>query len=61
MWLVVELTDRQELYDFRLTSGVVRDDDGVMLFLGIIDGDRDVGREWESRGGGGAFVTWAML
>lgn len=28
-----------ELYDFRFGSGVVREDDGVILFLGIMDGE----------------------
>lgn len=42
--LVLEATDRPELYDLRLlTSGVVRNDDGVEVFRGIIDGDREAG------------------
>lgn len=39
--LVLELIESPELYDFRLISGVVRDDDGVDTFRGSIEGDRD--------------------
>lgn len=42
--LVLELTDKPELYDLRFMSGVVRDEEGVDVFLGSIDGDRDDGR-----------------
>lgn len=36
--------ERPELYDLRLISGVVREDDGVEVFLGSIDGERDAAR-----------------
>lgn len=37
------LDDREmpELNDLRLGSGVVREEEGVTLFLGIMDGDCD--------------------
>jgi hypothetical protein len=42
--LVLEDTDNPELYDFRLCSGVVRDEDGVTLLRGIKDGEVTVAR-----------------
>jgi len=42
--LLVEPTERPELYDFRLGSGVVREEDGVEIFRGSIDGDREEAR-----------------
>lgn len=56
--LTVEPTERPELYDFLLISGVVLDEDGVAdAFLGIIDGDLEAARvSIETGGGGGAFA-----
>lgn len=53
--LVVEPTDSPELYDFLLISGVVLDDEGVEVFRGIMDGERELGRA--SMDGGGALAT----
>jgi hypothetical protein len=55
--LTVEPTERPELYDFLLISGVVLDEDGVAdAFLGIIDGDLEAARvSIETGGGGGTF------
>ncbi len=39
--LVEEPTDSPELYDFRLGSGVVLEEEGVEALRGNIDGDRD--------------------
>lgn len=57
--LTVDPTERPELYDFLLISGVVLDEDGVAdAFLGIIDGDLEAARvSIETGGGGGAFET----
>lgn len=41
LWLALDPTERPELYDFRLISGVVREDDGVETFLGNIEGDSE--------------------
>lgn len=56
--LTVDPTERPELYDFLLISGVVLDEDGVAdAFLGIIDGDLEAARvSIETGGGGGAFA-----
>jgi hypothetical protein len=55
--LVLEPTERPELYDFRLMSGVVRADDGVPdAFLGIIEGDLDSARASIETGGGGGTL-----
>lgn len=61
--LMVEPTERPELYDFLLISGVVRDDDGVAeAFLGIIDGDLEAARvSIETGGFAGTFETWLEL
>ena len=53
MKLLTELTDKPELYDFRFGSGVVREDDGVDVFLGRTDGDLDEARTSVVGGGGG--------
>jgi hypothetical protein len=42
--LVVEPTESPELYDFRFGSGVVRDEDGVEILRGSIEGDREEAR-----------------
>lgn len=42
--LAVEVEERPELYDFRFGSGVVRNDEGVLVFLGINDGDFEEAR-----------------
>ena len=34
----MEVVDNPELYDFLCGSGVVPDEDGVILFLGIMEG-----------------------
>lgn len=41
--LVVEPTDNPELYDFLFGSGVVLWEDGVDVFRGIMDGERELG------------------
>jgi hypothetical protein len=59
--LVVEPTERPELYDFLFGSGVVLDEDGVEVVLrGSIDGDRDEART--SFGGSGVVEvnTWVV-
>jgi hypothetical protein len=53
--LAVEPTESPELYDFLLGSGVVLEDEGVDVFLGIIEGERELGRA-ASRVGGGALT-----
>lgn len=60
---MVEPTERPELYDFLLISGVVRDDDGVAeAFLGIIDGDLEAARVSDDTGGpDAALETWFKL
>jgi len=58
----VEPIDSPELYDFLFGSGVVRDDDGVEVFRGNIDGERDEERTSAAGGGGGGgFMTWEVL
>lgn len=52
--LMFEPIERPELYDFRLGSGVVREDEGVGIFLGSIDGEREEVR-LEISGCGGVF------
>lgn len=53
-----ELTESPELYDFRLISGVVLDDEGVPeAFLGIIEGDLDSARVSIDTGGGGGTLV----
>ena len=42
--LLVDPTDSPELYDFRARSGVVRDEEGVEILRGSIEGERDEGR-----------------
>jgi hypothetical protein len=60
LWLVVEPTERPELYDFLVvTSGVVREEQGVEAFRGIMDGERESGRR--SMGGGGAVAIEVKL
>lgn len=64
--LLVEVMDRPELYDFLLNSGVVRDEEGVDVFRGSIEGERDearrsdVGRGWVDTGGGMRGVLGMM-
>lgn len=41
---VADADDRPELYDLRFWSGVVRKEDGVLVFIGIADGDLDAAR-----------------
>lgn len=38
---MVDATESPELYDFRLGSGVVRDEEGVEVFRGSIEGERE--------------------
>lgn len=61
--LMDEVTERPELYDFRLISGVVLDEDGVPeAFLGIMEGDLDSARvSMDTGGGGGTFEDWLKL
>jgi hypothetical protein len=47
--------ERPELYDLRLMSGVVLDEDGVDVFLGSIEGDREDARL--SAGAGAGFAA----
>ena len=49
---MVDELEIPELYDLRLGSGVVREDDGVTLFLGIIEGEETCGSS-EEKGGSG--------
>jgi hypothetical protein len=42
--LAFEPMERPELYDLRLISGVVREDDGVGVFRGSMEGERDLAR-----------------
>lgn len=57
--LVLEFTDRPELYDFREISGVVRAEEGVADALrGIMDGDLESALvSLVNGGGGGAFAS----
>lgn len=51
--LAFEPTERPELYDFLLMSGVVRAEEGVAdAFLGIMDGDLESGRTSPDMGKG---------
>lgn len=50
--LALEVTDNPELYDFLFGSGVVRDEDGVDVLRGSIEGDFDVARMAELRSTG---------
>lgn len=60
--LAEEFTDSPELYDFRLMSGVVREDEGVPeVFLGIMDGDFDSARVSIETGGGGTLEVTAVF
>ena len=45
--------ERPLLYDLRLISGVVREDEGVEVFRGSIDGDRDDARPTSTLSGWG--------
>ena len=59
--LAFDPTERPELYDFLLISGVVRADEGVAdAFLGIIDGDLESDRTSPVIGNG-TFVRWFKL
>lgn len=49
---MVDAVEIPELYDFRMGSGVLADDDGVMLLQGSREGDAGVVL-CESMGGGG--------
>jgi hypothetical protein len=49
--LALEVTERPELYDFRFRSGVVREEEGVDIFRGSMEGERDE-RPSPSNGGG---------
>jgi len=42
--LLAELTERPELYDFLFGSGVARDEEGVEILRGNMDGDREDAR-----------------
>lgn len=42
--LLTELMERPELYDFRFGSGVVRDEEGVEVLRGSMDGERELAR-----------------
>lgn len=50
--LPLEVADSPELYDFRFGSGVVRDEEGVEIFRGSMDGERELGRKSADNGGG---------
>ena len=58
--LLVEPTERPELYDFLFGSGVVREDEGVEILRGSIDGERDEARNSVAKGNGFApdGVCW---
>ena len=48
--LLVDPTERPELYDFLFASGVVRDEDGVEILRGSIDGEREEARVSDASG-----------
>jgi hypothetical protein len=50
--LALEVTERPELYDFLFKSGVVREEQGVEIFRGSMDGERDAERTSADNGGG---------
>jgi len=50
--LLVEPMERPELYDFLFGSGVVREDEGVEILRGSMDGERDDARTSVARGNG---------
>ena len=56
--LIDEPIERPELYDFRFGSGVVLEEDGVDVFRGSMDGDREVERASLEPAGG--FVAWVL-
>lgn len=50
--LPLDVTERPELYDFLFRSGVVREDEGVEIFRGSMEGERDAERTSADNGGG---------
>ena len=55
MKLALDVTERPELYDFLFTkckSGVVREEEGVVIFRGSMEGERDAERRSADNGGG---------
>lgn len=50
--LPLELTERPELYDFLFGSGVVREELGVEIFRGSIEGERELERTSAANDGG---------
>ncbi len=51
--LFTEPTESPELYDFLFGSGVVREEEGVEILRGSMDGERDEARTSVDSGGGG--------
>lgn len=55
---MVEPTERPELKDFLFGSGVVLEEDGVEIFRGTMDGERDEARtSVGALGGRGGFAV----
>lgn len=54
-----EAAERPELYDFRLASGVVRDEEGVKDLRGSMEGERDEARVSLASGRGTLDSCWA--
>jgi hypothetical protein len=50
--LPLDVTERPELYDFLFRSGVVREEEGVEIFRGSMEGERDAERTSADNGGG---------
>lgn len=50
--LALEATERPELYDLRFKSGVVREEQGVEILRGSMEGERDAERTSADNGGG---------
>jgi hypothetical protein len=61
----VEAVDSPELYDFLCGSGVVPEEEGVTLFLGIMDGlpgfDLEESRENGIEGGVGVWIAESLF
>jgi hypothetical protein len=50
--LALDVTERPELYDFLFKSGVVREEEGVVILRGSMEGERDAERMSPDSGGG---------
>jgi hypothetical protein len=55
--LPLDATERPELYDFRFKSGVVRDEEGVDIFRGSIEGEREERPSADNGGFGNSGVA----